>query len=130
MARKRNGICAFCSKHGKITREHFVPQGLWSGKRPTRTETVPTCEDCNHGANLDDEYFRNTLVLMMGEHPEKEQLMAGQVRRSFEQHPGWIKDLLKNSGMQPLLTPPVAFGLAITRRCNSIEIVSSAAYER
>jgi hypothetical protein len=105
MGRKRVGKCAFCGEHGEITREHFVPQGLWSGKRPARTETVPTCKECNHGSHLDDEHFRNTLVLMLGEHPEKEQLLEGQVRRSLEQHPGWIKEMLEGSEERPLHTP-------------------------
>ncbi len=107
MARKkRNGTCGLCGARSEVSREHFVPRGLWAGPLPNRIETIPACEQCNAGTNLDDEYFRNTLVMMFDlTHPGKRQLFAGPVLRSFRKHPGWIKHALSKVRMHPLLSP-------------------------
>jgi hypothetical protein len=104
MARKKKtGICGLCGALAEVTREHFVPQGLWLGPRPNRTETVPACEACNEQTNLDDEYFRNTLVMMLDlDHPHKQALFAGPVLRSFKNHPGWINHALAKMTIQPM----------------------------
>jgi hypothetical protein len=104
MARRRKAHCALCGTLSKVTDEHFVPKCLWSDPRPVRTETVPTCESCNSGANHDDEYFRNTLVLMMGDHPQKKQLFASKVRRSLERQPDELRKLVETASRQPLFT--------------------------
>jgi hypothetical protein len=107
MARKRRqAICGLCGEVAEVSREHFVPQCLWSGPLPNRVETVPACDQCNAGSNLDDEYFRNTLVLMFDQdHPEKQHLLAGPVMGSFRQHPGWARDALAKMTVQPLFSP-------------------------
>ena len=104
--KRRQRICALCGDHAEVTREHFVPQCLWSGSLPVRTKTVPACERCNAGSNLDDEYFRNALVMMFDQdHPEKQRLFGGPVRRSLEKHPGWVADMVRRMKIQPLLSP-------------------------
>src|SRR5437016_631271 len=103
MARKkRKGTCGLCGSHLEITREHFVPQGLWPGALPVRTETIPACTACNADTNLDDEYFRNTIVTMFDcEHPQKRRAFEGPVLRSLKQHPGWINHLVEKSKVHP-----------------------------
>jgi hypothetical protein len=102
---RRQGICALCGDHAEVTREHFVPQGLWSGPLPVRTETVPACSECNAGSNLDDEYFRNTLVMMFDhDHADKKRLFAGPVLRSLQRHPGWVADAVRKMKVQPLVS--------------------------
>ena len=69
-------------------------------------ETVPACDRCNAGSNLDDEYFRNALVMMFDfDNPQKEQLFQGPVLRSLQKHPGWVADALRQMKIRPLLTP-------------------------
>jgi hypothetical protein len=34
-------ICGKDRSFGPMSREHFVPKGLWAGKRPDRTVTLP-----------------------------------------------------------------------------------------
>ena len=107
MARKRSqGICGLCGDRSEVTREHFVPRCLWSGPLPVRTETVPACDRCNAGSNLDDEYFRNALVMTFDfDNPQKEQIFQGPVLRSLKRHPGWVADALRQMKIRPLLTP-------------------------
>lgn len=103
---RRQGICALCGEASEVTREHFVPQCLWSGPLPPRVETVPACDRCNAGSNLDDEYFRNTLVMMFDQdHEQKRQVFEGPVLRSLEKHPGWVKEALEHVKVRPLLSP-------------------------
>ncbi len=104
--KRRRGICALCGEPAEVTREHFVPQCLWSGPLPNRMETVPACDRCNAGSNLDDEHFRNALVMMFDqEHPEKEKLIKGAVRRSLQRHPSRVADVLRQVKVQPLMSP-------------------------
>ena len=107
MARRtRTGTCGLCAALAEVTREHFVPQALWPGPRPNRTETVPACDACNARTNLDDEYFRNTLAMMLNlDHPHKQSLFAGPVLRSLKSHPGWIKHALAKMTIQPMWSP-------------------------
>jgi hypothetical protein len=100
--KRRTDTCGLCGTVAEVTREHFVPQCLWSGPLPNRIETVPACDGCNARSNLDDEYFRNTLVLMFDQdHPEKQKLFAGPVLRTFKQHPAWEKHALSKMTLQP-----------------------------
>lgn len=106
MARKRQTTCGLCGVFADTTREHFVPQGLWPGPLPVRTETVPACEQCNAGSNLDDEYFRNTLAMMNDcEHPKKREVFEGPVLRSLKSHPGWVRYALSNKTVRPMRSP-------------------------
>lgn len=56
--KKRRGICPICVEEKELTKDHIPPQGIFLKPRPENTITVWTCEDCNQGSNLDDEYFR------------------------------------------------------------------------
>ncbi len=107
MPRKRSqGICGLCGDRSEVTREHFVPQCLWPDLLPARTETIPACVRCNEGSNLDDEYFRNALVMTFDfENPQKEQLFQGPVLRSLKRHPGMVADMLRQMRIRPLVTP-------------------------
>jgi hypothetical protein len=104
--KRRTNICGLCGEDAEVSREHFVPRCLWAGPLPNRVETVPACGMCNAGSNLDDEYFRNTLILMFDQtHPQKQELLAGPVMRSFHKHPGWAKDTLAKMKVQPMFSP-------------------------
>lgn len=83
--RKKTGQRAFCATNGPVTREHFVPKGLWPGPRPRFTCTVPTCADCNAGASDDDAYFRNVLASQAaGSSEDAQRPVQGRVLRSLQ----------------------------------------------
>ena len=52
------GICPICTEEKILTRDHVPPKAIFLKPRPANTVTVFTCEDCNEGSKLDDEYFR------------------------------------------------------------------------
>lgn len=104
-------VCAYCGGAAKarreLTKEHFVPQGLWDGPRPNRTITVPVHKRCNGGFAQDDEYLRTVLVSMAfdGGHPEIARLLAGAMARGFAERPRLLADHLRNLAVRPLVRP-------------------------
>ena len=62
----KTGICTYCEKERKITRDHIPPKGIYPKPRPDCMTWVPACEKCNGDASKDDEYFR-LVVAARGE---------------------------------------------------------------
>ena len=73
----KTGECVYCGAIGKITPDHIPPKSLFPTPRPSNLIVVPSCLSCNHGASLDDEYFK--LVVLLKEdaydHPAVQQLL-------------------------------------------------------
>ena len=63
IASKGIGVCAYCGRKRKLTRDHIPPRNLFPEPRPGDLITVPSCRECNHSAGLDDEYFRMVVVM-------------------------------------------------------------------
>ena len=63
MARKRSGICVYCGRRRKLTKDHIPPKNLFPKPRPGNLITVPSCTECNNEADKDDEYFRMVVVM-------------------------------------------------------------------
>lgn len=102
-------LCAYCGKDDSVeplTREHFVPRGLWDGERPSLTKTVPVHDSCNRKYSDDNEYFRDVLVMEAGakKHPEVKKLHSGKIRRKMRRRIGSIKNTLKDLVLVPVVT--------------------------
>lgn len=65
MSKKKNkiGMCVYCGKRSKLTKDHIPPKNLYAKPRPCNLITVPCCNDCNSKASKDDEYFRLNVVM-------------------------------------------------------------------
>jgi hypothetical protein len=63
MGQRRRGICAYCGKEKKVTRDHVPPLTLLAAPYPNNLVTVPACFDCNRGFQEDDDYTRNAVAL-------------------------------------------------------------------
>jgi hypothetical protein len=59
----RSGICAYCGKSGRVTRDHIPPMGIFASPRPSNLITVPSCVACHSPWSKDDEYFRIRMCL-------------------------------------------------------------------
>ena|SRR5579864_691359 len=57
----KRGICTYCGETGALTSDHPIPRNLFPKPRPDLI-TVPSCQDCNNGFSLNDEYLRLVLV--------------------------------------------------------------------
>jgi hypothetical protein len=84
--------CPYCRKPGtrrEMSREHFVPQCLWAGERPSGTKTVLAHKECNDRLHLEDEHFRDVLLAMKGVnlHPEAQAIIRGKLTRHFTDRP-------------------------------------------
>ena len=91
--RKESGnesrLCMFCCKGpecGQMSREHFVPKGLWADARPQFTKTVPAHRKCNEAWAHDNEYLVICLSWTIV-HPEILKLYDGKMKRKLGNAP-------------------------------------------
>jgi len=75
--RAKTGECIYCGAISKITDDHIPPRNLFPTPRPNNLIAVPSCLSCDHGASLDDEYFRLMVRLRADvlDHPAAKQLL-------------------------------------------------------
>ncbi len=63
-------LCTYC-RNLATTTDHVPPECLFAKPLPNTLITVPSCYLCNHGAHLDDEYFRLMLTANRNiDHPD------------------------------------------------------------
>jgi|GEM_PF-2626331 len=104
-------ICAYCGRSRsevELTRDHVAPKALWggNGQLAPRMLTVTACEDCQNYWDRDVEYFRNTLVAMVGEaEPTTKKLLHSNVHRSLTKKPSARADFVRNPRLIPLERP-------------------------
>ncbi len=104
-------LCMFCGREilaEQLTREHFVPKGLWErGQHPNATQTLPAHRECNHAYAADNEYFRDVMLFEDGvdRHPKAKDVQRGAIKRKMEKRPGSISKNLKNLGIRRVHTP-------------------------
>lgn len=106
---KKPKLCMFCGKDkslGRMSMEHFVPQGLWDGPLPRYVKTCPAHRSCNGAFAKDNEYFRDVLVAEADAraHPEVEKLYSGKMRRKLENQPGSIRKVFEDIAIRPIFT--------------------------
>jgi hypothetical protein len=60
----RTGVCAYCGKHGEISRDHVIPKCLFAGPLPSEgVPVVPACRVCNGNVKgRADTYLRDMLA--------------------------------------------------------------------
>lgn len=82
--KKKSGTCVFCGYVGQLTREHIPPRCLFPDDCVEKLLVVHSCRKCNEATAKDDEYLRNTLVMLtpINAHPVLKDL-AQKVRRSL-----------------------------------------------
>jgi len=61
--RNRKGVCAYCGREKKITRDHVPPRIFFSKPCPPNMLTVPACDECNQSFKRDDEYTATVIAL-------------------------------------------------------------------
>jgi hypothetical protein len=83
--KKRTGICVYCGRRRRLTRDHIPPKNLFPKPLPVDLITVPSCTECNNEAAKDDEYFRMVVVMRedAGRHLEAQRAW-GTVFRSLQ----------------------------------------------
>lgn len=54
--------CAYCGRMNAATDDHIPPKTFFHGALDGALPTVRSCSECNTGASLDDEYFRDKVL--------------------------------------------------------------------
>lgn len=97
--------CVYCGDLA-TTRDHIPPQNLFQKPYPPLI-TVPACKPCNSEASVDDEYFRNVLILdhRLENHPETKRLIEA-FKRSLQRPEalGLRTSLVRNLRRVPLIS--------------------------
>jgi hypothetical protein len=100
-------VCVYCGAGGNLTKDHIPPKCLFAN-RPSNLITVPSCEPCNKGFSLDDEYFRLALTSRgdTGDHPEAQLVSERAVQRiSRPQARGFLESVFNSLTTIELKTP-------------------------
>jgi hypothetical protein len=105
-ARNRKGICAYCGRERKLTRDHVPPRVLFSKPFPHDMLTVPACDECNHSFKRDDEYTATVIGLDVRAAPHRDVIgKMSEMARSL-QYPearGLAKYLASHTEPSPIL---------------------------
>jgi hypothetical protein len=109
MGKSKVDTCVYCGTLTKVTREHVVPECLFSKPLPPNMVTVGTCFVCNNSKSRDDAYLRDFLVADMAASKSAvaQQLRASKFKRSVQTNRSEIiaRAALKRAYRKPLYTP-------------------------
>ncbi len=89
-------ICVYCGEPSS-TRDHVPPNLLYPKPRPSNLISVPSCETCNGGFSMDDEYLRVAVALRsdLAKHPQVQWLFGPTIRGlNRPQQRGFAKAIL------------------------------------
>lgn len=69
--------CVYCGIRIGETRDHVPPKALFPKPKPSNLVTVPCCEECRATQSVDDEYFKNVIVIRhdVAAHPAATQVL-------------------------------------------------------
>jgi len=111
MARRKQvkiGQCVYCGQTRLLTKDHIPPKNLFPVPRPHNLVTVPSCQACNKGAELDDEYFRLMIALRedMNESRAAVRVQQAAIRGVHQRNErGFKQAILASMRMAELVTP-------------------------
>lgn len=60
--KNKSGHCVYCGLHKMLTRDHVIPQCLFTNPLPPNLITAPVCDDCNKEKGRDDDFLRDFLA--------------------------------------------------------------------
>lgn len=108
-ANKKPKLCMFCGGDeslGPMNIEHFIPKGMWAGKRPDRTKTCPAHVSCNSAHSEDCDYFRTVITALegMNEHPKVQALYKGSIGRMIHKRPNQYEKFVDDLAFRPRFT--------------------------
>lgn len=104
---RSGGRCTFCGSPNPATRDHIPPRCLFPSGDPGNLIAVRCCETCRQGTSLDDEHFKNMLLLRhdVGGTPQIEALRDSVVRAySNPKKRGQLKALFRSMGSAEVRT--------------------------
>jgi hypothetical protein len=99
--------CIYCGSMENPTDDHIPPKSLFPKPRPDNLITVPSCESCNKGFHLDDDYLQ--MLMQIGtktaEHSEllktKKTFIRGIHRKESA---GFRQSIMKNTSWSEVYT--------------------------
>jgi hypothetical protein len=109
--KKVQGICPYCGKQALLTRDHVIPQCLFTNGVPGNSPKVYACSPCNNILkSRQDTYFRDFLILDIegSEHPVAKQLFP-KLARSIVRNQSEFARHARNAQPMQRFTPEGLF---------------------
>lgn len=71
VAKAKMRQCVYCGNVTKVSRDHVIPECLFTQPYPPNLITVPACDPCNNAKSKNDDFFRDLLTcdLFVSENP-------------------------------------------------------------
>ena len=104
---KHYGNCPYCGEYDKLTKDHVIPECLYTNGVPGNSPKVYACAPCNNilKSRLDT-YFKDFLILDIegSEHPTSKQLFP-TFARSLSRNQSEFARHARNAQLMPWFTP-------------------------
>jgi hypothetical protein len=106
----KNIKCVYCGitlDELNSTRDHVIPQSLFSRPLPQRMITVSACKNCNKEKSKYDDYLRDIVVadLETYTHPISQLLFQKLLRSARRNRSSVARNISSSNITQPLVTP-------------------------
>lgn len=99
--------CAYCGGEAQSP-DHVPPKSLFANPRSKELIEVPSCNRCNGGFSMDDEYFRMVMAIREDtfEHPDVQKVLPA-IHRSFgnPKKKAFFQAILKTTQVVDQYTP-------------------------
>ena len=112
MAKKKEGICAYCGRIEKLSVDHVIPQCLFIGNLPGDVPKVYACSSCNNAVkSVNDTYLRDALItdIASSQHPIAQQLWEKFARAAQRNQSVFANEIMQRSQLVSLRTPSGLF---------------------
>jgi hypothetical protein len=99
--------CAYCGEIKKVTKDHVVPQCLFTQPYPENLITVPACRECNQAKSKNDEFLRDLVTSDIYGHqsPIAKAIFNDKVVRSSRNNRSLMaKEFLPRVSLEPFYT--------------------------
>src|SRR5436190_1258334 len=95
-------LCIYCGVNPGTTKDHVIPECLFTVMPVVGTITVRVCRECNDQKSRDEHYFADFLqshAFSMEHHPVAVELSQGRVLRSARLHTSdLVRELIQTYG--------------------------------
>jgi len=106
--KRRVGICIYCGRLEKLSRDHVVPRCLFTKPYPLQLITVPACDRCHGEKSRDEDFLRDYLIVdVQGSQSFTAQAIfaTGKVQRSLRRNSSdLLRSVLLAARVEPFYT--------------------------
>ena len=92
---RQRAWCVHCGSREPTTRDHVPSKVLLDDPLPSNLPAVGTCEACNTGVSLDEEYVACLIECTLGESVSERDIQREKVKRCLQRSPKLVERLTR-----------------------------------